>query len=1706
MSEEPLENSGEIDPIDADAAFAPEEGEQERAPSRRRLPKILLTITFLLFSIVLLGAILVGTGVADRYVRSQFTAKMKKMGMAFESDAFAIRLNPLRLRITNAKFNDKETGEKLIFIKEANIDLTVKDLWALRFGREISIDATDVDGAEIYIRFDENGRSNFSNVRFIEEEDAIKVSFKASKLSIRNSTVDFGDVKKKLSAETKFFSVSVEPADVSVPDDRKRYSFSLAADDAFLAYEQKKIEDIDIRAKGVIDANGAEIEDLSVNSSAGDAKIVGRIDGWESLNYDLKMDSTIDLTRTTDVFPLGTPVKGIGNFSGKISGQGENYKIDGNVSSESLVASNVSLKGLDVTAALEGRDGAYEANGRAIAKMLTFGDFQIDFPQMVGLIRGTGTDFKWLGALQAAAAKTKSGTIGGLFISDAVAENNEKRFVSAFGRTRAKYYSLDDLFISDIEVGDLKIASGGGLTEISAPGATATGLKTRDIQLGPLTAGRVDIRDKGDTVDIETPKLTSRSGRIGDFDFKDLSSDNVVIKSRRGVTDITADNLVSQSIVASNAKFGTVSANGLTIQDTDQGLVAIATEMAVARLESDAAILGNVNIGGVRFSIRQGTVEFKSDDFSAGDAELPKNSVFAAGGRLSDVKVVRPVFVLEGSGSYRATADMTLGGGVIGSVKLGSAKGFLTVTNDAVSLKNLTAAIMDGELKGGAEIALSETGRSRIDVNFTSLDLAKILALEGGSVLPVAGHADGNAFLEFNGTDAKSASGTIVADIKGKTVDGDGMIALTGRIDAEGRNGLFEIKTGHLQTDASSLDAKGSIDLASSRSDMGLRINSTDAKEIERVVRSFDFSPEIRRRIEDYRIELAGALNFAGHVFGNISDPIIDAKASVETLSVRGIALGSLQTGILQSSDIFELKNGVLFETDGGTLAFDLRVPEFGANNATFNAVLNNVNAGNVISALPFEMPKALRELRADTSGELRLTGLPDAMQGDMNLVANRAAIGTETFDRIEARAKFEGTLIKFEKLRTVIGDGYANAIGTYKTDTTDFEIDLEGKKVPLTRLRALLPDSKEIPLFEGIVDVSGRASGRRSDSTTYYLEFDGSGKEITVNSAAVGDIKFNGTTKDRIFDATFQNGDASSGQRIVARIDFSDPKLRFSAESMFNKTSLNPYIASVRPVGNVPITGKATGGIRLEGNLLAPDSKGDMAFSVNGLSGRADFSQFEIQIDQTPLVATEPVAVTLTDDAITFERANFSGGGSNMRIAGTRALTDSVDNNLSIVGRVNLGLINVAGTDTFFAGFADVNVRLNGPNSTARLNGRADMVSASVSTFVSSERVSLERLKGTVIFTSNQAQIENATGVLGGGNVTLSGGALLGDGLRLDAMKFDLRGDNVTVPLPKNFLTTGDAVVSISGRRVNNELLTFISGRINARRSLYTTNIELADVIGQRKDSPLSSSRGPSGYANIGLDLIVEGRDALVVRNNLADLTASLALRVTGDIDTPQVTGRVTANSGTILFRYERYEVQRLELVFPPNTSFEPIINLQAEAEIQGYQVVASLSGSLSDMETLTANVRSNPALPQADVVSLITTGSLANTESGIPTATQSGISAAADILTDEIISKPVSKATDKLFGLNRFEIDPILSGQRLNPTARLTVGRQINRNLLVTYSTNLAQDQNRVLALEYRLSNRLSVVAQYEQRSLANVTQRSNAFSFEIRLRKRF
>jgi outer membrane protein insertion porin family len=175
------------------------------------------------------------------------------------------------------------------------------------------------------------------------------------------------------------------------------------------------------------------------------------------------------------------------------------------------------------------------------------------------------------------------------------------------------------------------------------------------------------------------------------------------------------------------------------------------------------------------------------------------------------------------------------------------------------------------------------------------------------------------------------------------------------------------------------------------------------------------------------------------------------------------------------------------------------------------------------------------------------------------------------------------------------------------------------------------------------------------------------------------------------------------------------------------------------------------------------------------------------------------------------------------------------------------------------------------------------------------------------------------------------------------------------------------------------------------------------------------------------------------------------------------------------------------------------PVVNFLTEGDVSGYHVYVGLAGPMNDMDV---TLRSEPELPRSEVISLVTTGKTDSDALGSEDLVRSGVGTAASLLTQEFISKP----TESLLGLSRFQIDPVLRPNS-NPAARLTVGRQLARNLSFTYSTNLGSEQDQTALTEYTLTNRFSGIASYTQGGTSTRGgSRDSDFTIEFRARKRF
>jgi translocation and assembly module TamB len=146
---------------------------------------------------------------------------------------------------------------------------------------------------------------------------------------------------------------------------------------------------------------------------------------------------------------------------------------------------------------------------------------------------------------------------------------------------------------------------------------------------------------------------------------------------------------------------------------------------------------------------------------------------------------------------------------------------------------------------------------------------------------------------------------------------------------------------------------------------------------------------------------------------------------------------------------------------------------------------------------------------------------------------------------------------------------------------------------------------------------------------------------------------------------------------------------------------------------------------------------------------------------------------------------------------------------------------------------------------------------------------------------------------------------------------------------------------------------------------------------------------------------------------------------------------------------------------------------------------------------ERLQFTYRSDPPLPTEDVLSLLALGYSRQQQEMATAAGHAESTFGASALLTEALSSQMTGRIQRLFGVSRIRIDPNLGGPGNLSGARVTVEEQITRDLTLTYSTNTATSQYRVIQFEYSVNENLS---------LLGIRDQNGVFGIEIRHRQRF
>jgi translocation and assembly module TamB len=687
----------------------------------------------------------------------------------------------------------------------------------------------------------------------------------------------------------------------------------------------------------------------------------------------------------------------------------------------------------------------------------------------------------------------------------------------------------------------------------------------------------------------------------------------------------------------------------------------------------------------------------------------------------------------------------------------------------------------------------------------------------------------------------------------------------------------------------------------------------------------------------------------------------------------------------------------------------------------------------------------------------------------------------------------FANSVLNVENLRMRVEDSDIVGQGSFNLDTYAYSVNAEGKNIPLNRVAHAVSDSVNMTGKADLKVVGQGKWGNSDDWSDVNLNATIQGQGVTLNGRDLGDAKVVAFTENGLLKVEATGNVLDQPRTLAATIDLRDRKnYPVSASLEFTDTDIGPYLSLVAPE-LAGISGRATGTIKVSGPLLDTDR----IQAVANLS-KLEFGGAITETRRYTITNQGDIVVTASPQGVSLDRVMFVGEGTSITLEGTISREGGAKSNLKVNGEVNLRLLSSFTQTVFTTGIARIDASIVGSLASPQLLGVVNLNNIGVR--VVDFPLSVARGNGQIRFTANQAVIENFRATApGGGNITVTGGAALA-GLAPDRWRVEVSADQVGVEYPRDTQTVIDAQLALQGtRRVQ-----VVTGNVEVRRASYTRDITLDELITGGPFSDDFFAVGPGGGGGGGglggiattLDIRITADDTLVVKNNLADAVGNAYLSVRGSIEEPVISGRLQLTRGTLEFRRGRFEISRGLITLPGRKGADPVLDFLSEADISGYHVTVAFSGPLSRLQT---NVRSEPELPETDIISLVLTGNVSSDRTVTASVTQTGLGLAQSLLSASL-SEQLERGTQRLFGLSRFSIDPLLVGRGSDPTARITIGQRITKDLTVTYSQNLTSGPSgidRVVLVEYRISNRFSVVGYRNERS---------ELGFDVRFRKRF
>lgn len=823
-------------------------------------------------------------------------------------------------------------------------------------------------------------------------------------------------------------------------------------------------------------------------------------------------------------------------------------------------------------------------------------------------------------------------------------------------------------------------------------------------------------------------------------------------------------------------------------------------------------------------------------------------------------------------------------------------------------------------------------------------------------------------------------------------------------------------------------------------------------------------------------IQVAGYGTFDGVLYGAFSRPRIEGRFAGEQMVAWDVDWGSIRGEAVIENSYADVRNGVIRRGDSEMIAdgrFSLGYPrrdggeEFDARIQVRDRPLADLRHAFDLDAYP---------ITGTLSGEFHVYGHYERPLGYGTMtIAHGTAYG-ETFDLAQSQLRFEGNGVRLDTISLDKGAGRGTGAAFVGWDGT-YSFNVDVRNVPVEGL-ALLSHSP-LPL-SGLLDFTASGSGN-FEVPRYTVH--ATVRDLFAADEGIGQVVGDIAVDDLLLRLKVEVASprlAVSGAGQVRLNDAMDADLSFTV----NDSSLDPYIRAFEPALSPYTTAVVSGAIRVTGALANPDR-----LLVDARVDRLDLRLFDYALHNAA-----PIQLALDHREIQVTDMRLVGEGTQLDIEGRVGLGDErID--MRATGDANLGILQGFVPDVRSAGRATLEARVEGSLRDPAVSGGVHIANGRIRFFAFPH--ALEDITGDLRFDSRGVSLDGLTAKLGGGAVRF-GGRVDKRGYQVGRIDVTIEGEGMRLRFPEGMRSVVDASLALQGTP---EAMT-IGGDVYVRNAVYSQALEpggFLELTG--RGSGAAAGAPPEEPLPLRYDIRIHAPGTLQVRNTWARFTVSADLQLRGTYARPLLFGRADVDRGDVLFEGKRYLVTHGSIDFNNPTRIQPFIDVEAETRVrvprETYRVTIRATGTL---DRLTTDFSSDPPLSPAEVLALLFSDTspgqdveLRQYRTDITSQQELARERATRALTGALSSE-VGRVVEQTFGVDTFQVtpslvDPNTQSSRLDPTARVTIGKRLSDRIYLTYSRSLSSSSSdQIILLEYDQSDRLSwILSRNEDRTYA-------------------